>query len=403
MKKIIALLLTMTLVLALTGCVAEEIDIKFETDGSAVVKASVYMADDALEAMGTTPEEVFSSDDGKPVEIITKTFNGRKYSGVSESLAASSISELNKYFVDDESSIATMVFSEKIQNGKHLVVLSGSIPSNKEIAEENASGTEISTEDMQNILILNLSITYPDGVVVVDGIDKNSYSINGNTVTVNIVSENESNYYYLSGSLGNADVTSGLENFKRLKKYNSNFKDVPSSEWYAESVAKMYELGIVSGINDTQFNPNSNLSLSQVIAIAARVNATYNGCADTAFKGNSSEAWYIPYVLYTYDNKIITKGMFGEDKDFKVLDRDATRAEMAYIITKCLPESEYSKAVAYSGFSDVDSKNPYADAIKQLYETGITAGIGDNKFGPNDKLTRSQTVVFFDRLLSKVK
>ncbi|MEM7141578.1 MAG: S-layer homology domain-containing protein [Actinomycetota bacterium] len=51
-----------------------------------------------------------------------------------------------------------------------------------------------------------------------------------------------------------------------------------------------------------------------------------------------------------------------------------------------------------SGFSDVPSGAYYADAVSWLLETGITTGVGGNRFAPDDLVTRAQMATFLWRL-----
>ena len=49
-------------------------------------------------------------------------------------------------------------------------------------------------------------------------------------------------------------------------------------------------------------------------------------------------------------------------------------------------------------FSDVPNGLFYSEAVNVMYELGITAGIGDNTFGPTSSLTRAQVVTFLWRM-----
>ena len=51
-----------------------------------------------------------------------------------------------------------------------------------------------------------------------------------------------------------------------------------------------------------------------------------------------------------------------------------------------------------SGFSDVPASAFYADAVSWLLESGITTGVGGNRFAPNDNVTRGQMATFLWRL-----
>src|SRR4051812_36028139 len=69
---------------------------------------------------------------------------------------------------------------------------------------------------------------------------------------------------------------------------------------------------------------------------------------------------------------------------------DVTRGQFAALITRALklPEATGVEAV---GFSDVPTESKLADEIYRASKAGIINGYRENdKFGPNDKITREQ-------------
>ena len=130
--------------------------------------------------------------------------------------------------------------------------------------------------------------------------------------------------------------------------------------------------------------------------MASRVHAIYNGNGDNRdiFTAKTGEAWYQPYVSYAIRNGII------DSKAFTDYNKGATRAEMAYVISRCLPASEFKATVPANDFNDVNKYNPYYSNIATLYQAGITVGTGENNFSPNAGLTRAQAAVFVDRLIN---
>ena len=63
----------------------------------------------------------------------------------------------------------------------------------------------------------------------------------------------------------------GLDNFKPTNTYTGCFADVAAGDWYASSVRSAYELGLIKGISETEFNPNGNITLAEAIALACRL------------------------------------------------------------------------------------------------------------------------------------
>ena len=57
----------------------------------------------------------------------------------------------------------------------------------------------------------------------------------------------------------------------------------------------------------------------------------------------------------------------------------------------------FVKEVETSPFSDVSTSAYYYEAVKWAQEKGITGGIGNGLFGPNQPCTRGQIVTFLFR------
>ncbi|MFT5202221.1 MAG: hypothetical protein ACI9C1_001607 [Candidatus Aldehydirespiratoraceae bacterium] len=72
-----------------------------------------------------------------------------------------------------------------------------------------------------------------------------------------------------------------------------------------------------------------------------------------------------------------------------------SRAQMATFLWRYRFEPE---ALSPAGFSDVDPDVYYADAVSWLLETGITTGVGGNRYAPDDPVTRAQMATFLWRL-----
>jgi len=57
------------------------------------------------------------------------------------------------------------------------------------------------------------------------------------------------------------------------------------------------------------------------------------------------------------------------------------------------------KTHEFEPFSDVPAKSPYYNAVHELRKLGITDGIGNNKFGFGNKITRKEFITFIKRAL----
>lgn len=81
---------------------------------------------------------------------------------------------------------------------------------------------------------------------------------------------------------------------------------------------------------------------------------------------------------------------------------DLTRAEAAMMLYRLLNDDVRDKYMGDEiGFSDVSLDAWYADAVKCLAGMGLVKGYPENKFKPNDKITRGELVVMMARVLDE--
>lgn len=109
------------------------------------------------------------------------------------------------------------------------------------------------------------------------------------------------------------------------------------------------------------------------------------------------EAWYEAQVTAAIE-KGITKGVdalhFDPDGTF-------TRAMVVEMLAR-IEGADTASAEACS-YSDVDQHQWYADAVNWASENGIVKGVGENKFAPEQKITRQELVTILGRYLEEYK
>jgi hypothetical protein len=118
------------------------------------------------------------------------------------------------------------------------------------------------------------------------------------------------------------------------------------------------------------------------------------------FADTPLDYWATSYIEVIYQAGYTTG--YGGTTEFKP-DYEVTREEMAVFITRALNEVPPD---GYCGttnpFSDVGFDRWSCKYVKRLVELGITAGIGQGMFGPQDAVTREQMAVFLTRSLDEV-
>lgn len=401
-KKLLAVVLSAAMALSLAGCMAEEISMDFQKDGSGSATVGVYLADEAIAAMGTTPEELFA--DEKEGTITKKTYDGKPYTGIVETQKFSSVKELSDAMAEtsEETNDTTgFVFKESVEGKKKVLTVTIDVQAS-EPTEEDANTIEVSDEEaaaIEDMFRVTIDMTFPEGISRIDG-NKDMYTVNGNTAHIDLMSTDEAQTLSVVGILRDAtdaeikaaEVAKAVEaKFAATATYDGRFKDVPDDAWYKTALVRAYNIGSISGTSTSTYSPSAHLTRAQVITMAGRLRNIYDG-DNEQFTAIAGQPWYAPYVEYA-----VKKGIVEKDK-FSDYTADATRAEMAYVFANALPEECYAAIGEGKTFSDVPATDSYYASIMRLANAGIVNGTGDGKYSPNDSVTRAQAAVFVARL-----
>ena len=168
------------------------------------------------------------------------------------------------------------------------------------------------------------------------------------------------------------------------------FADVAEDSWYKDIVYKVCDAELMKGTGDTTFEPTKAMSVAEAITMAARIHNQAKGGKDSDFV--LSGEWYDVYVNYAITNGIIKK------EDFDDYNRNATRAEMAYIFCNSVAATEL-EAINSWVVPDVDKDGRFGAEIYVLYNAGILTGSDSlGTFRPKDNIIRAEAATILARL-----
>ena len=68
--------------------------------------------------------------------------------------------------------------------------------------------------------------------------------------------------------------------FVLLRVYEGQFADVKDGDWFAPSVVSAYEYGLLNGRSESSFAPSGNVTIAELLTIAARLRAIYTTGSD---------------------------------------------------------------------------------------------------------------------------
>ncbi len=173
------------------------------------------------------------------------------------------------------------------------------------------------------------------------------------------------------------------------------FEDLARDQWYSAGVTYALENGLMVGVEEGRFAPNSVLTRAMFVTILYRS----AGSPDVSYVNNpyydvEDNCWYTDAIAWASSKGIVN----GVGFNYFAPDEAITREQMVTILWR------YSKKPAASlsaldAFSDAADVSPYAQvAMAWAIEEDIINGI-DGKLAPTANATRAQTAVIFYRYL----
>lgn len=164
---------------------------------------------------------------------------------------------------------------------------------------------------------------------------------------------------------------------------DTGFSDVDAGAWYAEAVMYCREHGLMSGIGNNQFAPESSLTRAQLAAVLYRIAGSPAATGTDSFTDTVDGAWYSSAVLWASRQGLVSGyggGLFGPNDP-------VTREQMTAIFWRYAG----SPAAGSAALSDRGAASSYAlSAINWAVSNGIVAPISGTTFAPRDNATRAQ-------------
>ena len=182
--------------------------------------------------------------------------------------------------------------------------------------------------------------------------------------------------------------------FPRVNIYHQDqFTDVKANQWFTNTVASAFEMGLMKGTSNTAFQPYGDVTIAQAITMAARIHSIASTGSENFVQTGK---WYQVYLDYAYQNGIIDIAYYNSD-----VTRNATRAQFAEIFANSLPDNLLPAVnqVADGAVPDVPMSAACASYVYKLYRAGILAGSdATGAFHPLTYITRAEAATIVSRM-----
>ena len=167
------------------------------------------------------------------------------------------------------------------------------------------------------------------------------------------------------------------------------FVDVTEDKWYYDAVAYVYQQGIMVGMSETTFEPNTTVNRAQVVQMLYNLEGQPQVSGDSGFSDIRDGQWYAKAVAWASANDVVVG---YEDGTFRPT-RAVTREEFAQILYN------YAKFKGYDLSASADlGKFPDSGQVSSWAETalgwangnGLINGHDDGRLDPKCSTIRAQ-------------
>ncbi len=174
----------------------------------------------------------------------------------------------------------------------------------------------------------------------------------------------------------------------------SAFADIEPGVFYFDAVQWAVDNGITNGYAPGVFAPELAVTRANIVTMLWRAAGCPEPTAEASFSDLRAGAYYTKAVAWAVENGITN----GTGKNKFEPESICTRGQIVTFLWRYLNKPAAS---APAVFTDVASGAYYADAAAWAVEAGVTTGITEELFKPEDNCTRAQAVTFLQRTLAE--
>ncbi|MDY3928035.1 MAG: S-layer homology domain-containing protein [Clostridia bacterium] len=202
-----------------------------------------------------------------------------------------------------------------------------------------------------------------------------------------------------SGSSGGGSSSSVIKTPQTVpdtsKTSFDSFSDVNENYWAYDEIYHLKKLGIISGVDEERFDPESSVTREQFIKMFLEAFKYDMVPGKLSYNDTVDDAWYSIYLSTALKNGLIngiSESEFG-------IGIPITRQDICVIIMRAMKgEPEEGEEASFTDFEDISE---YAkDAVTYLSNYGVINGFDDGKFMPKNNCTRAQAAKIICTLIN---
>jgi hypothetical protein len=153
---------------------------------------------------------------------------------------------------------------------------------------------------------------------------------------------------------------------------------------------------LIAGTHTVRVNFKDSTFITAKFTVAdASITGDPNAGGGIPFEDVKESDWFASGVMYAYENELMT----GTNKDPMLFSPNSTLTR-GMVVTILGRHAGATEAASDSPFTDVKDGAYYAPYVYWAQENEIVMGYGNEKFGPNDPITRQDFAVILMRYMN---
>ena len=180
------------------------------------------------------------------------------------------------------------------------------------------------------------------------------------------------------------------------------FTDLAPSAWSYDYIFYVLEKGLMQGVSDTKFAPQTDTSRAMIVTILWRMEGEPVTDYAMSFKDVKDDRWYTDAIRWAQSSGIVegyNTGKFGPNDPI-------TREQMATILYRYakLHEIDVTNTNTLAGFTDVNKVSVWAlDAMRWANAVGLVQGRTATTLVPEVSITRAEAATMVQRYCETFK
>lgn len=174
------------------------------------------------------------------------------------------------------------------------------------------------------------------------------------------------------------------------------FTDVPDDAWYYEGLRYVWQKGLMLGIEQNVFDPESPITRGQLITVLHRLAGSPQAKAPDPFSDIPENRYYTAAVAWAYENNITT----GVTETLFAPEASVTREQMVTFFARYAEMEGHTVETDgnLDAFIDGGSVSTYAvTAMTWAVSAGLINGVDESTLAPQGNATRAQMAAILMR------